>query len=405
MTYEAQSRLVFHRPIISYLDRLHMRRLSSVLVLSTLLAGCLLKRPTLDGPRIPHEVATLTLAGQFSFPPGERFPVELGLPFGGISGLVSNANGSEWLGISDARVGGRIYSFRIEGGGAGAELRVVRTGFIPLEIIPAKIHPDHEGLTRLPDGNLLVASEGTSSEPRLPPSLVEYGPQGQFVRQLAVRDRYIPEPTGPLTRGARGNAGFESLTISPDGERVFTGIETALVQDGDTATFDAGTDARLLEYVQRHHTFEPGREFVYRLEPVVKPSFTPGFYINGLVELLALSRTSLLVLERGYVEEAGNPERSINRIRLFHVTLAGATDVSRFESLKGQTGIVAVTKTLVLDVSDVKGLSTELAPALDNFEGMAIGPRLPDGRSSLILVSDDNFNRIQRTWFLMFAVN
>ena len=180
-----------------------MRRLSTLLLPSTLLIGCLLKRPALDGPKIPHDVATLTLAGQFSFPSGERLPAELGLPFGGISGLVSSASGSQWLGISDARTGGRIYTFRIEGGVAGAELKVVTTGYIALEAVPRGIQPDHEGLTRLPDGSFLVASEGTSSEPRLPPSLLEYGPQGQFVRQLAVRDRYIPEPTGPLTRGAR----------------------------------------------------------------------------------------------------------------------------------------------------------------------------------------------------------
>jgi hypothetical protein len=391
------------RPIIHYLDHRHMQRPSAVLVLSTLLAGCLLKRPGLDGPKIPPSVDALTLAGQVSIPAGERFPDELALPFGGISGLVASADGSHLLGISDARTGGRVYEFRLEGGGGA--LKVVTTRYIPLEMVPGNVQPDHEGLTRLRDGNLLVASEGTSSEPRLPPSIIEFSAQGQFVRRLMVRDRYVPEPTGPLTRGARGNAGFEGLTISPDGERVFTGTETALVQDGDTATFDAGTDVRLLEYVPRHHTFEPGREFVYRLEPVVKPSFKPGFSINGLVELLALSRTSLLVLERGFVEEAGNPQRSSNRIQLFHITLAGATDVSRFESLKGQRGIVPVTKTLVLDLSDVKGLSSQLAPALDNFEGMAIGPRLPDGRSSLILVSDDNFSTIQRTWFLVFAIN
>jgi hypothetical protein len=35
---------------------------------------------------------------------------------------------------------------------------------------------------------------------------------------------------------------------------------------------------------------------------------------------------------------------------------------------------------------------------------MAPGPRLPDGRRTLMLVSDDNFNAAQRTWFLLFAI-
>ena len=35
---------------------------------------------------------------------------------------------------------------------------------------------------------------------------------------------------------------------------------------------------------------------------------------------------------------------------------------------------------------------------------MTFGPRLPDGRATLLLVSDDNFSGEQRTWFLMFAI-
>ena len=35
---------------------------------------------------------------------------------------------------------------------------------------------------------------------------------------------------------------------------------------------------------------------------------------------------------------------------------------------------------------------------------MTFGPRLPDGRATLLLVSDDNFSGKQRTWFLMFAI-
>ena len=34
----------------------------------------------------------------------------------------------------------------------------------------------------------------------------------------------------------------------------------------------------------------------------------------------------------------------------------------------------------------------------DNWEGLAWGPRLADGRVVLVLVSDDNFNPLQRSW-------
>jgi len=377
-------------------------RHASIVLLSALVAACLGLRHAVRRPELPREVTTLTLVGEFSIPPLTRFPPVIGLPFGGVSGLATKASGTELLGISDAQQGGRIYRFAVEG--LGTTLRVTPTDFVPLEMAPGNLRPDHESLAVLPNGNFMVASEGTGREPRLPPSLVEYGPHGEFIRRLSLRDRYVPEPTGPLTRGARGNAGFESATVSPDGSHLFTGTETALVQDGEPASFDAGTETRVLEYVARHGTYEPAREFVYQVERLDKPLFEPGFFINGLVDLLALSRTSLLALERGYVEEAGRKGRSVNRIRLYRITLVGASDVSTLESLKGHPEIVPVTKTLLLDLSQMPGLSRDLAPDLDNFEGMTFGPRLPDGRASLWLVSDDNFNATQRTWFLLFAI-
>jgi len=41
---------------------------------------------------------------------------------------------------------------------------------------------------------------------------------------------------------------------------------------------------------------------------------------------------------------------------------------------------------------------------LDNIEGMTFGPDLPDGRRSLVLVSDNNFSAAGFTQFLVFAV-
>lgn len=347
-------------------------------------------------------MTTLTLVGQFSIPALGRFPPVVGLPFGGISGLTTRDAGRELYGISDARRGGRIYQFALDG--LEGSPRVTTTSVVSLSMAPGDDTPDHEGIALLPDGTFAVSAEGTGREPRLPPSINVYGRHGDFVRRLLVPAKFVPEPTGSVTRGARGNAGFESLTLSPDGERLFTAAETALIQDGDPATFDAGTRTRILEYGGRRGTFEPAREFAYDLEPVQKPPFTPSASINGLVELLALNRTTLLALERGYVENKDNPARSRSRIRLYRITLTGATDVSPLESLKGHPEVVPVTKTLLMDLSEVQGLSGELAPSLDNFEGMAFGPRLPDGRASLILVSDDNFSEAQRTWFLLFAI-
>ena len=68
-----------------------------------------------------------------------------------------------------------------------------------------------------------------------------------------------------------------------------------------------------------------------------------------------------------------------------------------FGSLAGLFGrIDPVGKTLLLNL-DVLGRP------LDNVEGMTFGPRLRDGRRTLLLVSDNNFAATQFTQFLLFA--
>ena len=75
----------------------------------------------------------------------------------------------------------------------------------------------------------------------------------------------------------------------------------------------------------------------------------------------------------------------------------GADNVNGLDSLAGLSGR-ALGKALLLD------LRTPGLP-LDNLEGMALGPTLPDGRRSLILVSDNNFAAGQFTQFLLFGLS
>ncbi|MEM7595514.1 MAG: esterase-like activity of phytase family protein, partial [Cyanobacteria bacterium P01_A01_bin.83] len=71
-------------------------------------------------------------------------------------------------------------------------------------------------------------------------------------------------------------------------------------------------------------------------------------------------------------------------------------DISGVDSLS-DTDITAVEKDLLLDFDD-------LGIDLDNTEAISFGEILPDGRQSLIVVSDNNFSDSQETQFLAFAL-
>ena len=84
-------------------------------------------------------------------------------------------------------------------------------------------------------------------------------------------------------------------------------------------------------------------------------------------------------------------------VRIYEIDTAGATDVSGMQTLVG-AHYRPTTKRLVLDLNSI-GL-----PHVDNLEGMAFGPVLPNDHASLVLISDDNFSKKQVTQVLVFEV-
>ena len=91
------------------------------------------------------------------------------------------------------------------------------------------------------------------------------------------------------------------------------------------------------------------------------------------------------------------------RQHLYYVDAAGADDVSRLPSL-ASARVRGVAKTLLLDFDALIPLLPPELSQLDNFEGMAFGPTLPDGRRTVLVVSDDNFRPTQHTVFLLFRI-
>jgi 3-phytase/alkaline phosphatase D len=247
---------------------------------------------------------------------------------------------------------------------------------------------DGEGIA--PEGRRVwVSSEGGSGPTPQEPTIRAFGLDGKLLQSLDVPAKFIVG-----TGGGRPNLTFESLTLSPDGDKLFTANEGHLTQDGQTADFRSRM--RILEYRQQGNSFKPGKEYFY----LTDPGRTAGDL--GVVEVLALSKERLLVMERGFVAGRGNT------VRVYLVDLDDARDVSNIASLSA-AGLRPVQKKLLFDLnfcppSGATKFGDQSNPLLDNFEGMTLGPRLNDGRRSLVIISDDNNNPAQVTRIIVLSV-
>ncbi|MEO5576693.1 MAG: esterase-like activity of phytase family protein [Gaiellaceae bacterium] len=333
----------------------------------------------------------LQFLGQQIVPTATQFQ---GTAFGGLSGMAYDERRGVFYVLSDDQVGARFYTLRIgvASGAPAVQILAVTTlrdasgqPFAPLSLDP-------EGLALTKDGTLVLTSEGFANR-LIDPWVREFGLDGRQLAALPVPSAFLPIAGG--TRGVRQNLGFESAATAPNGRFLFTGTEAALVQDGPPATLGAGSPARLLRYNLQTRTLD--RQYVYWTDPIAEPPVpATQFAVSGLVELLPLNNQFLLAMERSF--SVGAPGTG-NTIKLYRVALPGADDVNGFDSLVTLLGgIQPAEKTLLLDL-DTLGIP------LDNVEAMAFGPDLPDGRRSLVLISDNNFSPSAFTQFLLFAVS
>lgn len=247
-----------------------------------------------------------------------------------------------------------------------------------------------EGISLSPRNSVLIASEGVTHV-GIPPFVGEFDLKtGKMRGNLPIPKRYIPDASDEKQQqGVLDNLGFESLTIDPetfspgglDPFRVFVATEAPLMQDVDP---EQASKLRLLHYIIVDKTAQLVSENLYTLDQV------PLSILNGLTELVAVGGGQFLSLERSF-------GLSGYGARIYQVAVGAATDTSRINSFKGRSAVEPVRKKLLLDL-------TELGIPLYNLEGMTLGPRLPDGSQSLVLVSDDNFDEAQKTQFILFSL-
>jgi hypothetical protein len=239
---------------------------------------------------------------------------------------------------------------------------------------------DGEGLVRDASGFVAVTVETG-------PTVERFDFQGKRTTGITFPSRFASQ--------AVGNKGLESLTLSPSGRFLFTANESALTTDGVAATKSKGTTVRIL---RRELATGTDVENAYRTETLGAGS-APGDM--GVSELAALSDDALLVLERGFQAGFGNT------VRIFRVDFGTAASVQDTTSLSDATPVLS--KTLVVDLASLPAggaapPAKQPNPILDNYESLALGPTLADGRRLVFVTSDDNAQASQVARVLVLAV-
>jgi hypothetical protein len=316
---------------------------------------------------------------------------------GGLSGIAYDANTGKYLAVSDDKRSPQVVTLDLgfdprQPNPKLGEIQITATQPIqgPLqEDTPLRL--DLEGIALTPD-TLYLSSEGLAD--LSPPLIAGYQRQtGSWQKTLPIPNRYLPTPDEDQ-QGVLSNLAFESLTLSPEGDRLFTATEAPLAQDVPPIPAETDQDTPPTPRYNRflHYWIGPGEtlvaEHLYPLEPPPE-----GMLVNGLSDLLVLDNSGhFLALERAYNPLSGY------RVRLFQLATGGATDTSQFPKLVPPlSGINPILKQPLLDF-------TELGIAVENLEGMTLGPSLVDGGRSLILVSDNNLKADVPTQFMLLRL-
>jgi 3-phytase len=212
--------------------------------------------------------------------------------------------------------------------------------------------------------------------------------------ELKVPDKFAPDVLGEQKKGIQNNLGFEGLTSSLDGTRLYAMTEAPLFQDEGMPD---GSVTRLL-FWKPVENINSLKEYFYKLDPLSQTDQGVEIF-RGPSEILEVAENKILVLERG-VRLSKSLKRSYTG-SLYLVDFSKATEISSLKNLKMPDVVYPEKKKLIDFESDYSGAKGKV---VENFEAMSWGPVLKDGKKTLIIASDNNFSKNEKTEFLLFSV-
>lgn len=369
-------------------------------VIALLLFGCSAPqkmRSSTSGNAVPTAISALKFLDEYEIPFGLKYSNTW---VGGLSGIDYDRKNNRYYIICDERSAtspSRFYTAAIRIKGNKIDT-VQFTGVHTMRMQNGKAFPslkegaqeaaDPESIRFNPKTNRLVwSSEGDRAERNgrvniKDPWIWEMDLNGHYLDSFALpRNMHVQT----IEKGPRVNGVFEGLGFADNYKTLFVSVEEPLYEDGPRADVEyAGAPVRIIKYDVS--TKKPLAEYAYLLDAVAhQPVPDNGFRVNGISEILAINNNRLLVIERSF--SIGNAHCTI---KIYRADLRDATDVTAMSGLNKNKTYRPISKKLLLNLDSLNRY-------IDNIEGITIGPRLPDGNFSLLLIADNNFSKEEKT--------
>lgn len=223
----------------------------------------------------------------------------------------------------------------------------------------------------------------------LDPTLTISSKKGAFKAAIPIPEHLRMQA---LESGPRRNGGLEGLSFADDFNEFYASMEEPLYQDGPRAAFvPNGAIVRIFRYDLSSRQWIA--EYAYELDPVVHRPQNPGVaYNNGVVDLLWLGKSQFIITERSYTADHEG-----SSVRLYLADFSAAENIQGIAGLKAYPEIRKVKKTLLLDLD-------KLGMRIDNLEGATLGPLLPNGNRTLLMIADNNYSAKQISQLLLFEL-
>ena len=292
-----------------------------------------------------------------------------GIHFGGISG-IDYQNDTLFM-ISDSGKHPRIFTSGLQIVQQKLKLNAPQL-FLDIKTAEGQYF-DLESIQKFSSSNaFLISSEGNIKE-GIAPSIFKLHNNGKIVNNYTLPDNYqIINKKSEVIH----NRAIEAITFNKNKTGFWFSTEFPLRSEGKPPKlFKSGAPQQFLFYDLR--TDQVTSRFKYQLDPIPKLPLLP-YSLNGLTGMQLISSNQIITIERGF--SAGWGKHS-NRVKLFLI---------QSDEALNKTDQQSINKYLLLNLKKIKKQIN--ADRIDNIEGICFGPSLADGSSTLLLISDDNFD-------------